>query len=232
MERYYDSVAPAYDRIYEGDGSGGETLFQHDAAAIGALLPALVGRRHVDLACGTGWWLQFYHRACERITLIDRSPRMLEECRKKIEALGLQSKTALLRADLLEDGVLQDYDRKVDSLSLPFPPGGYDSALLGFFWSHLTAAEEDRLIAGVRATLAPGGRLLLVDSAWSPERAAARQKSSVQARTLPDGRSFNVRKRYLDENDLKAMEARHGMSWRALYEGKAFLLAEGRFNRS
>jgi ubiquinone/menaquinone biosynthesis C-methylase UbiE len=207
MSRYYDELAAEYELIYSGDN----TLFQHDAAVIAKFLPELVGPAHVDLACGTGYWLQFYHRSCERITLIDQSPRMLTACRAKIRSLDLESKASIVQADLL---------------ALPFPHGRYDSALLGFFWSHLSLKEEARVFAGLRGMLAPNGRLILIDSAWKE----GRERETVQTRSLADGKSYTVRKRYLDEGEIEAMEKRQRMAWRVLYRGKAFILAEGAFS--
>ncbi len=215
MRRYYDAIAGDYERIYAA-GDAGASLFGRDAAAVGALLPGLVGTRHLDLACGTGFWLRYCHAACGRVTLVDRSERMLDECRKTVAALRLGAKAELVRADLL---------------ALPFPVAGvFDSILIGFLLSHLAPAEEDRLFAGLGGILAPGGKIVLIDSAWNPERPALSGKSSIQTRTLHDGPSFSVRKSYLDEEELRAMGERHGVAWRLLYKGKAFLLAMGIFS--
>jgi len=213
MGLYYDAIAGGYERVYAG-ADADASLFGHDAAAVGALLPGLVGKRHLDLACGTGFWLRFHHAACEAVTLVDRSERMLAECRRNVAALGATAKASFLRADLI---------------ALPFPPGtAFDSVLLGFIVSHLAPAPEDRLFANVRGLLAPGGRVILVDSVRGP----GRERETIHRRVLPDGRSFRVRKRYLDEDELETMGTRGGLKWRTLYKGKAFILAAGEFMSS
>ncbi|MBN2351563.1 MAG: class I SAM-dependent methyltransferase [Spirochaetales bacterium] len=210
MRLYYDAIAGGYERVYAG-ADADASLFGHDAAAVGALLPGLVGKRHLDLACGTGFWLRFYHPSCESVVLVDRSERMLDECRKNVAALGIAAKASLKRADLFAPA---------------FPAGtAFDSVLLGFIVSHLSPAEENSLFTNVRGVLVSGARFILIDSI----RAAGRKRETIQRRTLPDGGSFRVRKRYLDEEELEAMGKRNGVSWRALFHGKAFILAEGEF---
>jgi ubiquinone/menaquinone biosynthesis C-methylase UbiE len=219
MRRYYEDRAPEYELIYQGGrpaAGNNPTLFQHDAAAVAKSLPGLAGPVHLDLACGTGYWLQCYHQSCRRITLVDQSAAMLTECRKKANAAGINDKCEFIQADVL---------------LCQLPAAAYDSALLGFLWSHLTPAEEARLFGALRAALRPGGRLLLVDSAWSAERATTNKKSGVQTRTVAGGRNYLVRKRYLDEDELQRMTELYQMTFHTHFSGKAFMSSEGKFHR-
>jgi ubiquinone/menaquinone biosynthesis C-methylase UbiE len=216
MHHYYEDRASEYELVYRGGwpaSIANPTLFQHDAAAIAGLLPGLVGDHHLDLACGTGYWLQFYHPSCRRITLVDQSANMLAECRHKITAADIDRKTEVIRADVLDH---------------PLPRATFDSVLMGFLWSHLTEAEEKSVFNNVKAALRPGGRLILIDSAYSPERAATRPKRSVQTRTVTAGRAYLVRKHYLDETELRRMEKAYALGFDTRFSGKAFLLAVGR----
>ena len=70
-------------------------------------------------------------------------------------ALGLADRCMLVRGDAL------DYN---------FVPDSYDSALAGFFLSHIPEQQEAALFESIRTMLRPSGQLLIVDSAWTERR--------------------------------------------------------------
>ena len=81
-------------------------------------------------------------------------------------------------------------------------PNLYDTVLVGFLLSHLTEAQEPFLFDAVRTMLAPSGRCLILDSAWSTERARFNAKEERQPRRLNDGTAFEIYKRYCDQRDI------------------------------
>ena len=147
MFRYYDERASEYEEAYVlGTGTASISdpdVFRREAALLTGVVQRCVRGRIVDLACGTGYWLPHYAGQCSSITLIDQSPRMLDECRKKVAALVASDRTSISQSDVF------DY---------PFPPGAYDAALVGFLISHLTDDQERLLFERLRALLDPGGR--------------------------------------------------------------------------
>ncbi len=219
MRRYYEDVAPEYELIYRGvrpAGRDATALIQHDADAMARLLGGLVGPDHLDLACGTGYWLTFYHPACRRITLVDQAESMLDECRKKTAAAGIEGKTTYVKADIL---------------AVDLPRTAFDSVLLGFLWSHLTLNEEAILFRTIKEILRPGGRLLLIDSAWSADRAPRHARSVLQTRTTRAGKNYVIRKRYLDQDELSRLTEQYTMTCHVPFSGKAFMLSELKFMR-
>ena len=88
---------------------------------------------------------------------------MLAECRKKLDRLSLGDRSVVLQGDFFDYG---------------FGFTRYDCALAGFFLSHLTESQEPQLFDALRALLGSSGRFLLLDSAWSDERARFDKKSS------------------------------------------------------
>ena len=58
-----------------------------------------------------------------------------------------------------------------DVFEFEFPPGAFDCALVGFLLSHITETQQPMLFDALRRLLAPSGRFLIMDSAFSPERA-------------------------------------------------------------
>lgn len=216
MLQYYDARAPEYDEAYvHGLGSASivdPALFQSEAKLLEGVVERVARGRLIDIACGTGYWLPHYIERCPWVTLLDQSPGMLAECRKRIGALGVESRCELVRADLFE-----------------YPFTAHEFALAGFLASHLDETHEQRLFAALAQVLGRTGRFLILDSAWTPVRARFNSKVERQQRRLNDGTAFEIYKRYLDRDDVVAWEAKYGVKASIEYFGRAFLAVSGAF---
>ncbi len=217
MLRYYDERAHEYEDAYVlGTGTASipdPQVFCRESVLLGGIVERFAHGRLVDLACGTGFWLPHYAARCSQITLIDQAPRMLDECRRKIATLDAPD-----RITIVQDNVLEH----------PFPSEVFDSALIGFLISHLTEEQELTLFERVRRMLVPDGRFLILDSAWSPERARVNTKVERQERRLNDGSPFDIYKRYLDRQDIHEW-AKYGASISIEHFGTAFAAVSGQF---
>ena len=184
------------------------------------MLAGVVGQiahgRIMDLACGTAYWLPRYGANCSRITLFDQSAGMLAEASTKALRLGITERCVSLRGDFFEQ---------------VFPESAFDTALVGFFISHLTEAQEPLLFDALRSMLDPSGRFLILDSAWSPERAKVNAKIERQTRCLNDGTAFEIYKRYCDLTDVVRWARNYGIVFRIEHFGSAFCALSGTFNR-
>ncbi len=131
MLRSYDERANEYEEAYilgTGTASIPDTeVFRAEALVLGDIVERFAKGRLIDLACGTGYWMPRYGRACSAVTLFDQSAKMLNECQKKIPALELADRCSLVCGDFF------NYE---------FAAEAYDSALLGFFLSHVTQEQE------------------------------------------------------------------------------------------
>ena len=218
MLRYYDERASEYEEAYvQGTGTASipdPEIFRREASLLAGIVERFARGRMVDLACGTGYWLPHYAAQCSSITLIDQAPRMLDECRKKVTALDVTARTEIIQADVFEH---------------PPRPRSCDSALIGFLISHLTNEEETRLFKSLREILDTDGRFLVLDSAWSPERARFNAKSERQERRLNDGTRFEVFKRYIDRQDIHDWTTTYGVATSIEHCGPAFVAVSGRF---
>lgn len=216
MLAYYDERASEYEEAYTlGTGTSSirdPGVFTSEARILSAIAGRRISGRAIDIACGTGFWLPSYAAACSRVTLLDQSGKMLDECRKKVDGLGLTARCVLLHGDVLEHS---------------FPAAGYDSALVGFLLSHLTDAQEARMFAALKTMLAPSGRFLILESAWSPERAKVNVKDARQERRLNDGTPFQIYKRYFDRDDVLEWQRRYEVALEIEHFGAAFVAVSG-----
>lgn len=217
MLRYYDERAAEYEEAYTlGTGTASipdPEVFRHEASILAGIVERFARGRMVDLACGTGYWLPFYAARCSSITLIDQAPRMLGECRTKIATLDAAERVAVVQGDVLGHR---------------FPPRAFDSALIGFLISHLADEEERLLFERLKAMLDGGGRFLILESAWSPERARFNAKVERQERRLNDGSCFEVYKRYVDRQDILDWSEKYGVATTTEHFGQAFVAVSGR----
>ena len=218
MLRYYDERASEYEEAYVlGTGTASISdpdVFRHEAVILTGVIERLASGRIADLACGTGYWLPHYAPSCSSVTLIDQSPRMLDECRKKVAALDATNRTEIVQADVLQHS---------------FRSAAYDSVLIGFLISHLAAAEEQQLFERVKRMLDTNGRFLILDSAWSLERARFNSKIERQERRLNDGTRFEIYKRYLEHQDIREWETKYRATISIEHFGTAFVAVSGQF---
>lgn len=214
LSSYYDERAPEYDEIYIGKGPAipDPMAYKNDVKKIGELASAF-GRGHlIDIGCGTGFWLPYYAPNCARITLMDQSEKMLSECKRRVDKLGLKDRCHFVQGDFFQ---------------VTFENCLFDSALVGFLLSHLTSEQEQSFGAKLKKILKPNGEFLLIDSAWSSKRQQYRKKEGVQERVLNDGRTFTIYKRYFDKSDIEEMFKRYGFTLQSYYMGDLILAVIG-----
>jgi SAM-dependent methyltransferase len=216
MLRYYDERAAEYEEAYvRGTGTASipdPEVFRREAAQLVAVVERFARGRIIDLACGTGYWLPHYAGRCSSITLLDQSRKMLDECTKKTEALGIADRCTVVRADVFEHA---------------FDACAHDCALVGFLLSHLTEEQERLVFEKLGRTLDTSGRFLILDSAWSPERARFNAKIERQERRLNDGSRFEIYKRYCDRQDIDGWATKYGARLAIEQFGTAFFAVSG-----
>ena len=139
------------------------------------------GGKVLELGCGTGRILIPVARLGSEITGLDRSPRMLAQCRARLEeeSQEVRDKVKLVRADMRDFNL----GARFSIITIPFRP-----------LQHLMSVSEQ--VATLKAAhrhLEPGG--LLVFDVFNPkiqylleDRTAEREDTPEVA--LPDGRTF------------------------------------------
>jgi len=221
MFAYYNERAPEYEEAYtSGTGTASirdPEIFKGEARVLADVVAKTIRGRILDLACGTAYWMPHYAPRCSSLTLFDQSERMLAEARAKAERFGILDRCVVLQGDFFE--------HQFDDLA-------YDTVLAGFFLSHLTERQEAIVFDAFRRMLAPGGQCLILESAWSVERAEVNTKVERQTRCLNDGTSFEVYKRYCDREDVAGWAREYGFVPRIEHFGSAFCAISGTFDVS
>jgi SAM-dependent methyltransferase len=177
---YYRERAAEYDEVYA------KPERQQDLARLHGLLPPLVaGQRVLEIAAGTGYWTRVLSGSAAAITATDLNAETLELARVR------------------EYGGAAVTFRLADAYALDQVPGEVDTAFVGFFWSHVLRGDLPLFVAGLRARMGPGARLIVLDNSCVPGSnhpisRTTEAGDTYQRRTLNDGRSFEILKNFPD----------------------------------
>jgi SAM-dependent methyltransferase len=186
LAEYYRERAPEYDGVYA------KPERQGDLARLRGLLPGLVaGGRVLEIAAGTGYWTAALSGSAASITATDLAAETLDVAR----ARGYGPATVTFQV--------------ADAFALGEVPGRFDTAFIGFFWSHILRADLPRFLGGLRARLGPGTGVIVLDNRYVPGSnhpisAATDAGDTYQRRTLDDGRGYEIVKNFPSREQFTA----------------------------
>lgn len=178
LTQYYRDRAAEYDAIYA------KPERQQDLATLHDLLPPLVrGRSVLEIAAGTGYWTRTLSGSAAAITATDINAETLDIARTR------------------DYGPAPVTFRLADAYALDEVPGEFDTAFIGFFWSHVLRADLPRFTGGLAARLGPGARVIVLDNRYVPGSSTPISRTSpegdtYQHRTLSDGAGFEILKNF------------------------------------
>jgi SAM-dependent methyltransferase len=183
---YYRDRAGEYDAVYA------KPERQDDLARLRSMLPGLVtGSRVLEVAAGTGYWTAVLSASAAAITATDINDETLGVARGR------------------EYGPAAVTFRVADAYALDQVPGEFDTAFIGFFWSHILRAKLPGFLAGLGARLGRGTRVIVLDNRYvagsnHPISAATDAGDTYQRRTLSDGRSYQILKNFPSRQQFTA----------------------------
>lgn len=186
LAEYYRERAAEYDAVYA------KPERQQDLARLqGLLSPLVAGQRVLEIAAGTGYWTRVLSGSAAAITATDLNAETLELARAR------------------EYGGAAVTFQLADAYALDQVPGEFDTAFVGFFWSHVLRGDLPRFVAGLSARMGPGARLIVLDNSCVPASnlpisRTAEAGDTYQRRTLNDGRSFEILKNFPDRGQFTA----------------------------
>jgi demethylmenaquinone methyltransferase/2-methoxy-6-polyprenyl-1,4-benzoquinol methylase len=189
---YYARRAQEYERVYH------KPERQADLRAIERWLSAVfAGRRVLEIACGTGWWLAHAAREARDWLATDLNPETLAIARAK--ALPACVRFA-----------------EVDAYTLAGLEGEtpFDAAFAGFWWSHVPLVRLAPWLEQLHGRLANGARVVFLDNrhvsgSSTPISRRDARGNTYQQRRLDDGSTHEVLKNFpTREEALAALGAR------------------------
>lgn len=183
MQDYYAARAAEYDRIYA------KPERQADLRAMEAWLPIVLAGRHVlEVACGTGYWTQFYAAATAGVVALDGAAETLRIAERRLPDAPVRW--------------LQG-----DAYALPVAAHAFDAAFAGFWWSHIPLDRIDAFLQGLHRVLKPGAQVVFIDNLFVPGSSTpiAEQDgdgNSWQLRRLADGSVHRALKNFPSRDAL------------------------------
>ena len=179
MAAYYAQRAATYERVYA------KPERQADLRAMEAsVAEAFVGRRVLEIACGTGWWTPHGAARAAHWRATDLNPETLAQARAK------PGMPACVQFQTVDAYTLAELDGE------PF-----DAAFAGFWWSHVPLARLAPWLAGLHRRLQPGAVVLVLDNRDVPGSSTPISRrdadgNTYQRRPLDDGSTHEVLKNY------------------------------------
>ena len=183
MAAYYAQRAASYERVYA------KPERQADLRAMEAqVAEAFVGRRVLEIACGTGWWTPHGAARAAHWRATDLNPETMALARAKP---GLPACVQFQTLDAYTLAGLNDARN----------PDPFDAAFAGFWWSHVPLGSLAPWLALLHSRLQPGALVLMLDNRDMPGSSTPISRrdgegNSYQRRPLDDGSTHEVLKNY------------------------------------
>lgn len=217
MMTYYDARAPEYELLYHGKGTVKlDPLLYRKETMLLCKIVSKFGRGHlIDIGCGTCFWLPLYAKRCKKVTLLDGSASMLLECEHKLDVLHLKTKCRCMHGDFF---------------TVVLPSHTYASALIAFFLSHVPPVQEEAFFRKLQDILKPKAHFLLIDSTWNEKRQRYADKEGLQERTLTNGKTYKIYKRYFNKQDIERLARTHRIKLETVHFGDVFFAARGEYH--
>lgn len=188
MQDYYAARAKEYDQIYA------KPERQADLRQMEAWLPGvLAGRNVLEIACGNGYWTQFYAPQVHAVLAMDGAPQTLEIARTRVPA-----NVTLAQGDAYHLAALEQRP--------------WDAAFAGFWWSHIPRQRIAAFLQGLHGVLLPGTKVVFLDNRYvagssTPVSAPDAHGDTFQQRPLSDGTTHRVLKNFPSREELLACVA-------------------------
>lgn len=184
LAAYYAKRAGILEQVYQ------RPECQADLAEMQShLREALAGHRVLELACGTGYWTQYYADTAQSVLATDINPEMLALAKAKN-----------LPADKVEWQLADAFNLQVKQ---PF-----SACFIGFLWSHILRRDQEPFLRQLRQQLGKDVLLVLMDNVFVEgiSLTIARtdpEGNTFQIRTLPDGGRQEILKNFPTDSALR-----------------------------
>jgi SAM-dependent methyltransferase len=168
MRDYYARRVTYYERVYL------KPERQRDLRTMEAWLPSMfVGRRVLEVACGTGWWTPHGASFAREWLATDLNPETLEVARRK-------EMPSCVRVETVDAYTFAELgDRR------------FDGAFAGCWWSHVPLGRLAGWLDALHARLESGARVVMLDNSYV--RSSRTPSNTPISRRDADGNTYQRR---------------------------------------
>jgi protein-L-isoaspartate O-methyltransferase len=212
ITKYYAARASVYD----------ETAGYTDRKAEGLRVPIKARYREMfsghdvlEIACGSGYWTPVIGEVANLVLATDINPSLLSIAKDRCKHLSnVEFEIA-------------------DAYTLDGVRAGFSAALGIWWWSHMPKARIRSFLSVLHSRLALGALVLFVDQLPYNEHVRRQDPdgNTLEQRSLPDGRSFEIVKNFPTEEEVtnalagiadnvKYIERPDEKSWNVMYNTK------------
>lgn len=183
MHAYYSARALEYDKIYLKPER--QSNLREMEAWISRIFE---GQSVLEVACGTGYWTQFFAPYAAKVVALDAADETLQIARGRVPP----EKVEFIRGDA--------YD-------IPMHAEPFGAAFAGFWWSHIPLDRVEPFLTGLHRALRPGATVVFIDNRFVPGSSTTVSEqdadgNSYQTRTLSDGSTHRVLKNFPSRDEL------------------------------
>jgi SAM-dependent methyltransferase len=192
LVRYYAKRAVEYDAIYS------KPERQEDIKILSSILTEQLSNKSVlEVACGTGYWTQFYGPRTDSTLAADYNKEVLSIARERLNA------HSNIRVE------------QSDAYSLENISGDFNAGIAAFWWSHLQKSEAASFLDTFHSRLSPDSLVMLVDNIYVEGSSTSVSRidsegNSYQIRRLKDGSRYEVLKNFPSEAEFRRQVAPYG----------------------
>ena len=212
VTEYYAARAPEYDETAGYTEAAGEALRAPIKARYREMF---AGHDVLEIACGTGYWTAVIAETARSVFAFDVNPSVLAVAKDRCR--GFENVTLVV----------------ADAYAMDAVPGGFSAAFAVWWWSHVPRQRLHDFLSALHARLVPGALVLFVDQLRydGPRRRQDAEGNTLEARTLPDGRRFEIVKNFPSTeevaevlrdlaDDVEVVERPAEKSWSVSYRTK------------
>ncbi len=183
VARYYAARAPDYDVTAGYTDTAAEKLREPIKARYSALFE---GRDVLEIACGTGYWTAVVGATAKSVLAIDINESVIAAARSRCS--HMPNITFQVDDAYLLRGVRRTFN----------------AAFAHWWWSHIPKSRIRDFITTLHRRLEPGALVIFADQLPydCPDRRLDSEGNSLETRTLPDGRKFEIVKNFPSANEL------------------------------
>lgn len=184
LEKYYSRRASEYERIYQLPER------QDDLRKLEQFCgEAFRDCNVLEIACGTGYWTRFVAQSAKSIVATDVNLEVLDLARLKLYPLAPDFRIA-------------------DAYTLDGIPHSFNSALAGFWWSHVPKQRQSEFVNALHRHLQPDALVVMFDNRYvegsnTPISVTDEFGNTYQDRKLADGTQHRVLKNFYSRDELQ-----------------------------